>query len=414
MRWFTGSRGTSWFSLLAAASLGFLAFTWLSYALAGHGALSRGLFWIGLGGENNLGAWWAGMLFLLPAAFALDGYCDGAKPVTERRGWAALGAALLLLSFDETASLHEHLGALGVWHLAPLGALGGAVTVYSLVLLRRARLPIAGLLAAFALLAVVPLQEYLQLTREWTDPFFYGLRAFVEEGTEIVAALIFVAVTSKNCSAREPFAALVRLRAPLLAAAAVALPFATAVVASEYRNPAGPASWLAASLFFACALLAVRRGAAERRVGWRIACYVAASAASNAVSPTWDPAVLGQAMSLRGLTFAVLTAALLPAMGHGRLSRTPWGALAAGAFAAALVWPSARLLWSAWPAALALLCYFAESRAAAAGTTTRRRSAKPAVSVLDGPDSEDAPDRMRAARTAAPPSLEPRDHFAAL
>ena len=99
-----------------------LIVTLFSYALAGSGALSRLLFWLGLGGENNIGAWWSGMLLVLAAFFAFDGFFNPDKPLGERRGWLALGFALLFLSFDEIASLHESLSRVSLGSLAVVGA----------------------------------------------------------------------------------------------------------------------------------------------------------------------------------------------------------------------------------------------------------------------------------------------------
>lgn len=366
--------GSRWFTLLVGVSAVLVAVTMVSYALAGNGALSRALFWIGLGGERNVGSWWSGMLFLLAGLFALDGYLDAAKSTRERRGWAALGAALLLLSFDEVAALHEYLGRLGVVYLVPLGVLGAALTTYALLALRGAGVRIGSLIAAFALLASVPAQEYVQLTREWTNPVLYGVRALIEEGTEVAAALIFVAVThactaALRASSGELLAAPVRLRGAVLWSSCFALPAATAAAVFMQPNPTGPASWLTAALFLLCALLAARSIALGRDGGaarTRLLYYLAASLAANAISTGWDPEVLGRAVSLRGVTFAALLAvgaaiAHRPDRGFRRLL----SALAVFTLGAALLWPRSTLLWSAWLAALAVLCYRFESTRAA-------------------------------------------------
>ncbi|HSC15516.1 MAG TPA: hypothetical protein VLI71_10385, partial [Gammaproteobacteria bacterium] len=97
-----------WFCVLLTVSTGLLVATVLSYATEQR-PLAFVLFWFGLGGEANIGAWWSGMLLVLAAFLAFDGFFDANKPSAEQRGWLALGLALLLLSFDEVASLHEYL-----------------------------------------------------------------------------------------------------------------------------------------------------------------------------------------------------------------------------------------------------------------------------------------------------------------
>ena len=81
-------------------SVGFVAVTFASYAFPHHGSLTRVLFWVGLGGENNLGAWWSGMLLLIGAMHAFDGFGDTDGQPAARRGWLGLSAILLGLSFD--------------------------------------------------------------------------------------------------------------------------------------------------------------------------------------------------------------------------------------------------------------------------------------------------------------------------
>jgi hypothetical protein len=189
-------RSTTLASGILAITLLLLAVTPVSYGLVGHGALSGILFLLGFGGDGNIGAWWSGMLFLLSAVFALDRSVDVQRTATERRGWAALAAALALLSFDEVASMHEFLSGYDQLYLAPLGVLGLSLVGYALTNLRRAKVPLRTLLIAFGLLATVPLQEFVQWNIEWNDPWVYGARALVEEGTEIAAVLLLLTVTS--------------------------------------------------------------------------------------------------------------------------------------------------------------------------------------------------------------------------
>ena len=145
-------------------------------------------------------------------------------------------------------------------------------------------------------------------------PSSMGLAPLLEEGTEIVAMLIFVATTHPNSvsllrASQDVLVAPVRRRR--LIAFTAALLWAPLTAATfVLRDPGGPADWLAASLFLICALLATRtvvlRGKIDARSATLILFYVAASAAANAVSFEWTPVLLGVMVSVRGAWFAIL------------------------------------------------------------------------------------------------------------
>jgi hypothetical protein len=374
-----------WFPALLAGSAALLLVTIASYASVGAPS-ARLLFWIGLGGEQNIGAWWSGMLLATAAFLVFDGCFDPVKSPIERRGWFALGCALLLLSFDEIASLHEYLTVLGYKYLAALGVVGLALAGYGMERLYRARVSkrtLFNLLVAFGLLASVPVHELLQHALEWSNALIYGFRAFFEEGTELVAMLLFISVGRRNSaslwrSSQTFLVTLVRgrlvsltalLLMPLLVAATFVLP-----------RPGGPADWLTATLFLACALLGARdaalRGDIEARALSLIGFYLVASAAANAVSFRWDPVVLGAAVNIRGSVFALL---LLIAAAFLKTNDRPTRAsgallLAAATAASAIAWPSAQLLWCGLPAALALLMFAIESKKAADGNAVPLRA----------------------------------------
>jgi hypothetical protein len=370
---------------IIGVSLFLLAVTPLSYALNGHGPLSILLFWFGLGGETNVGAWWSGVLFLLGAVFALDRTVESSRTSTERRGWTALAAALALLSFDEIAALHEFLSARGRVYLVPVGLLGLGLVSYSLVHLRRARVALHKLLLAFALLATVPLQELIQRTHEWHNPVIYGLRALLEEGTEIVAALLLVAATSGGLVRlrMEPqtFASVARFGMPLLWLALVALPLAALAVYPIYLP--GASNWLGTTLFLACALLALRQAAPRREpvLLMAAALYLLASLGSNAVRPDWDPLVLGHNVNLRGIYFGtlLLAAPWVLARGQSWRQRAFWLALAGCTLLAAFLLQRPQVIWSTWTPTIALLCFYIEISAA---VRTRRAVVGAAAAVV--------------------------------
>ena len=370
-----------WFCVLLTVSTGLLVATVLSYATEQR-PLAFVLFWFGLGGEANIGAWWSGMLLVLAAFLAFDGFFDANKPSAEQRGWLALGLALLLLSFDEVASLHEYLSGLGLGYLAVLGAVGLTLAAYGMLQLHRGRVParrLRSLLLAFGLLASVPIHELIQHRLQWDNQLIYGLRACLEEGTEIAAMLIFVAVARTNSmsllqSSQDVLVAPVRWRRLLALTALLLWPIFVAATFALTR-PGGPAAWLASTLFMACALLAVRagmqRGELDPRSLALIAFYLAASAAANAVPFTWTPDVLGVAISLRGIVFAVLVVSAVAVLkANGRRLKAPRVLLIAAVIAAsAIMWPSSQILWCGLPPALALWLYGVESKAAVAGRT---------------------------------------------
>lgn len=365
------------FRALVAVSAVLLVVTLFSYVLSGHGMLSALFFWVGLGGENNIGAWWSGMLLALAAFLAFDAFFNSEKALDEQRGWLALGLALLLLSFDEIASLHESLSRLSLGGLAVLGVVGLGLTGYGLTRLKRARVParvLLRLVLAFGLLATVPIHEAVQELLEWRDPFIYGVRALLEEGTEIVAMLIFIAATQPNSTSllrdsRDLLVAPVRRRR--LIALMAALLWAPLTAATfVLRDPGGPADWLAALLFLTCALLATRavvlRGKTDARSISLILFYVTASATATAVSFEWTPTLLGVTFNVRGAWFAILLlGALVILRANQRRVNVPRAMLSAAAVAgSALVWPESQVLWCGLPPALALWVYVIESKAA--------------------------------------------------
>jgi hypothetical protein len=364
-------RPTPWALAIVGISLLLLLVTFVSYPLVGRGSLSLLLFTLGLGGEGNVGAWWSGMLFLLAAVFALDRAAAAQPSTTEGPGWLALAAALALLSFDEVAWLHEFLTGRNRLYLVPLGAVGLGLVAYALVQLRRAKVRLGTLLLGFALLATVPPQEFVQITQAWRNPWVYGARAFVEEGTEIVAALVLLSATSGGLlrlrvSGAGTFASLSKLGTPLLWLAVVALPLA--VAAMSRLNLPGVTNWMGSSMFLLCALLAFRAaqqpcdGAALAKAGL----FLLASVGTNAVRPDWDPVVLGHAVNLRGIYFGLLffAAAWILAPGGALRQRAFWLALAGTTWLAAILGLRPHLIWSTWPPTIALLCVYIEIAAA--------------------------------------------------
>jgi hypothetical protein len=372
-----------WFGALVAISASLVAVTLLAYVFRGHGALTSGLFWLALSAEDNIGAWWSGMLCALAAAMAFDGHFDPYKPARERRGWCALAFALLLLSLTEVASLHRYLDSRNDGSLVIFAAVGLALAGYALLQLHRTALPsrrFALLLLGFGLLALVPFLEM-----RVRDPVLYGMRVSLEEGTEVLAMLVFIVAARDNSvylyHASKKLFAIASQRRALLVAGAALLPVALAGT-FVLPSPGGAANWLTAVLLLCCALLAARRTIAAGRIDARsvllIGFYVAASAAANAVRVGWSFTVLSTPVSSRGFALAVLIVGAAGALrASGRPVSVPRLLLLAGAAAgSAAVWPTMPVLWHLLPPLCALWLYSIESQAASA------RGLAPARGVL--------------------------------
>lgn len=386
--------GRRWLTAVAVASAIFVVITFFSFAFQDVRPLSRVLFWIGLAGENNVGAWWSGMLLLLAAVFAFDGTLRKDTRIEARRGWAALAAFLLILSFDELASLHEYLAGLGREYLAVLAVPLLVIGCYALWQLYRGnihRRSLMQIVAAYALLGTVPIQEYIQHNTEWPNLVVYGLRAAIEEGTEIGALLLILAAAYRNtrtlfATGKNTFFGLANHRGVILAVSAALLPV---LVAATFvlPYPGGPADWLAAALLFACALLVLRgilrsrSAAAGHATIALLAWYLAASIGANAMDLDWDPVVLGTPIGLRGLFWSALLLAAVPVlMRAGRRANPLWLAGASAAALAASFWPEAQLLWCAFPPLVALGFYALESKAAAGQARVIEHGGMPAAS----------------------------------
>lgn len=227
-----------------------------------------------LSGENSFGSWWSSLLLFLAALHALDGYLHN-RGVRQFKaiGWLMLGLCCLGLSLDEGGSLHERVGILSAemgyewWVLIIPFALVFMVMVSVAItsfLKEGAYLRSALVLLVFALFALVAVQEEFEHKLQWSDSML-GMRALIEEGTEMIAILLMVWLCSKNSGgifrgdgniavgmANEFFRPLTGLFLVLL------LPVAywNAVLPDQDRGH--PADWFAAVLFFTAAIALLR------------------------------------------------------------------------------------------------------------------------------------------------------------
>jgi len=233
-----------------------------------------------LGNENNIAAWWSGVLLALIALCA----CDGASRTESKKAgtagaWAALAAVFLFLSADEVGSLHERISIAGEadgtgrWlYLMILGAVLGTVSLWALWRLWRAggneRRRSIWLTVGFAMLAAVVLQEAIEHSRTWDAPLLNALRLTLEEGTELGAMLLLLWVTLGHSSAAlsasattgtSVFTVVSTHTNRLLLGAALLAPFAVFYSAGHTDGSGQIAKWLAAMLFLAAAAVPIQR-----------------------------------------------------------------------------------------------------------------------------------------------------------
>jgi hypothetical protein len=156
--------------------------------------------------ENNLAAWWSGVLLLMLAVHAYDARLASlnSSPHVER-AWTILACILLFFSADEVGSIHERLSILGSnvgvgdWGLLiPLGAVLGAFLLRALHIFWKAggehRRRVWLLILGFGTLGSVAIQEVIEHAVEWGTGPGVWIRAVVEEGTELLGMIILLGV----------------------------------------------------------------------------------------------------------------------------------------------------------------------------------------------------------------------------
>ncbi|HMQ93715.1 MAG TPA: hypothetical protein PKA33_11865 [Amaricoccus sp.] len=290
------------------------------------GLMSR----IQLTSENNIAAWWSGILLLMLAVHAYDvGVAERARSPSVAGAWTILAAILVFFSADEIGSLHERMGmlgrpfGLGSW---PMMLLAGAVVGISLLsalwrlwsdpqVSRRLVLP---LLLGFGLLGSVAGQEYVGDVFVFESNLARGIRAMLEEGTELFGMLILLATILPLTFGREADGSTSILRisgdgaCKLLLVATLCIPlFAMKpeVVGADHKGQI--ANWLAASALMMAALLALRSLAqdAGARPGilWAIAILaILGSACAVSVDPGMTIGRTGGSLKLSVLGLVVL------------------------------------------------------------------------------------------------------------
>jgi len=164
-----------------------------------------------LGIENNLGAWWSGVLLFMLACHSYDaGAAEYDRAPRIARAWMIIAAILLFLSADEIGSLHERLmlfgNFLGVSGWAILLPLGGIIGVYLMLALYTfwqsddgSRQYVLPLFVGFGILGSVAIQEFIELAVDWGSGASVWIRLAVEEGSELLGMIILLRVTLRPC-----------------------------------------------------------------------------------------------------------------------------------------------------------------------------------------------------------------------
>ena len=142
--------------------------------------------------ENNLPTWWSGFLLLNVAFFVF--LAASASRDKTRPYWFAIAAGFLILAIDEVAGLHETFNSA----IVPSWALFGGVLVavvalafipFLVALQRRLALMfiVAGVIYVGGAIIVELLSEALD-----SDSFAYVIAVALEEGLEMLGALLFL------------------------------------------------------------------------------------------------------------------------------------------------------------------------------------------------------------------------------
>lgn len=284
-----------YFNVLMAGSLLFLFTTaFFPAGLPFPGAASVLRFKFNLTGENGFGAWWSGMLLLLGAVHAFDA-CLRHRDSDRRQafGWAAFAIVMALLSMDEVGSLHERAGPL----LVPFGAVFAVLAATALLTLLHSAVPFRHVFLlgfAFALFGGVAGQEYLQHNSQWWGDND-GLRAGLEEGTELVAMLIIIWVTSRHGHAEghahrsTPFHSLLGARTGLVYAVIIGAALLSWFSAGLDDQRGNPAMWVASAAFMLNALGFITLALQEGRLPLRRAALIGGSLAASMATGAFMP-----------------------------------------------------------------------------------------------------------------------------
>ena len=273
--YFKGEWSAIWYWGILAICCALVVITLFQFEVSASTGVVQFLSRFVLTEENNFGAWWSGALLFVVAIHAFDGYMlHRLHQPNAARGWLLISIILIILSADEISSLHEranaylHFGSL--LSLLPFGIILLAMLVVALISLwssKEHRAQVWTIALAFFFFGTVAIQEILEKVVDWGQ--FVALRGTIEEGMELLGAMILLTVAMSNTRgifARKstvafPTFELVRpiglmgLAIGLVLASIVG--FATAQLPDLSRGH--PADWLSAMMFLLAGLAAASR-----------------------------------------------------------------------------------------------------------------------------------------------------------
>ena len=142
--------------------------------------------------ENNLPTWWSGFLLLNVAFFVF--IAARASRDKTRRYWFAIAAGFLILAIDEVAGLHESFNSAIVPSWALFGGVLVAVVALAFIpflLSLQRRLALMFIVAGIIYVAGAIIMELLSEDLD-SDSFAYALAVALEEGLEMLGALLFL------------------------------------------------------------------------------------------------------------------------------------------------------------------------------------------------------------------------------
>jgi hypothetical protein len=161
---------------------------------------------LNLASENSAATWWPGILLALASIHAFDGSARWRRHAPAR-AWASIAIVLIVLSADEVGSIHERVEyfseILGLhdqlahlpFALVLLGLFGYAVHPGHGHQAAEQR---ALILIALGLFVSVAVQELIEEKLTLQSALARGIRAAIEEGTELAGILILLKVAMGN------------------------------------------------------------------------------------------------------------------------------------------------------------------------------------------------------------------------
>ena len=290
-----------WWKWVGGIGLVLIVATALNPHLPDFSQKWRLVYPLNLNGEQNLAAWWSGIVLFTAGVLFYESYCRAVDRL--RLPWLLLAVLLITLSADEIGSFHERLAGWGnergdiggVWSTLILAALPfAAMFVYAIAhLLSRPETRRAGglILAGFLCFGSIGVQEFVEHAVVWPD-WSRGLRAGVEEGTELLGGFLILCgimdrrVTPDGARSARDFGAMLPVlgrlhHLPAILLVGVLLHLGIGLFAQanfdDLATAGNPGSWYPAVVFVLLSIAALDKARdmpATARLFWQVAAAV--------------------------------------------------------------------------------------------------------------------------------------------